>query len=141
MMIKVLAKPVLILIILSTSLLGSSTHVRTEPEQFMRTELYFGRNISERAEVSRKDFDKFLAEIITPRFPDGLTVVNAAGQFLNSNGEVEKERTVILVLFYPVSARKDKHFKVEEIREAYKVRFQQQSVLRVDHPEPLEVSF
>ena len=107
----------------------------------MRTELYFGRNISERAEVSRKDFDKFLAEIITPRFPDGLTVLNAAGQFLNSNGEVEKERTVILVLFYPVSARKDKHFKVEEIREAYKVRFQQQSVLRVDHPEPLEVSF
>jgi len=141
MMIKVLAKPVLILIILSTSLLGSSTHVRTEPEQFMRTELYFGRNISERAEVSRKDFDKFLAEIITPRFPDGLTVLNAAGQFLNSNGEVEKERTVILVLFYPVSARKDKHLKVEEIREAYKVRFQQQSVLRVDHPEPLEVSF
>jgi len=141
MMIKVLAKPVLILIILSTSLLGSSTHVRTEPEQFMRTELYFGRNISERGEVSRKDFDKFLAEIITPRFPDGLTVLNAAGQFLNSNGEVEKERTVILVLFYPVSARKDKHLKVEEIREAYKVRFQQQSVLRVDHPEPLEVSF
>jgi len=141
MMIKVMARPFLILILLSTSLLGSSTHVRTDPEQFMRTELYFGRNISERAEVSRKDFDKFLAEIITPRFPDGLTVLNAAGQFLNSNGEVEKERTVILVLFYPVSARKDKHLKVEEIREAYKVRFQQQSVLRVDHPEPLEVSF
>ena len=110
-------------------------------DQFIRTELFFGRNISGGGEVSRKDFNKFLEEIITPRFPDGLTVLNGRGQFLNSSGEVERERTIVLILLYPVSARREKHAKIEEIREEYKTRFQQQSVLRVDDPAPVWVSF
>ena len=110
-------------------------------DQFIRTELFFGRNISGGGEVSRKDFNKFLEEVITPRFPDGLTVLNGRGQFLNSSGEVERERTIVLILLYPVSARREKHTKIEEIRDEYKSRFQQQSVLRVDDPSPVWVSF
>ena len=147
--IRILAKPILILILLSTSLSGSPAHVQNQPanqkrggfEQFVRTELYFGRNISSGGEVSKRDFNRFLAEFITPRFPDGLTVVDARGQFLNSSGDVERERTVILILLYPVSIRQEKHIKVEEIREEYKAKFQQQSVLRVDDAAPVWVSF
>ena len=153
---RVLAKPILVVILFSTALLGPSAYVRSQDtfvseqaatqkrdnfDQFIRSELYFGRNISGGGEVSRKDFDKFLAEVITPRFPDGLTVLNARGQFLNSSGEVERERTVVLILLYPVSDRKEKNTRIEEIRAAYKVRFQQQSVLRVDDPAPVLVSF
>jgi Protein of unknown function (DUF3574) len=114
---------------------------RFEASPFIRTELYFGRNKPDGAEVSRKEFNEFLSGFVTERFPEGLTVLNGRGQFLNSEGEVERERSVVLILLYPVSARKDKHIKIEEIREEYKTRFRQQSVLRVDDPLPVWVSF
>ena len=46
---------------------------------FIRTELYFGRNKPDGAEVSRKEFDKFLSGFVTERFPDGLTVDREGG--------------------------------------------------------------
>jgi len=114
---------------------------RFEASPFIRTELYFGRNKPDGAEVSRKDFDEFLSGFVTERFPDGLTVLTGRGQFLDSDGEVERERSVVLILLYPVSARNEKSVKIEEIREEYKKRFLQQSVLRVDDPLPVWVSF
>jgi len=114
---------------------------RFQASPFIRTELYFGRNKPDGAEVSRKEFDEFLSRFVTERFPDGLTVLTGRGQFLNSEGEIERERSVVLVLLYPVSARNEKHVKIEEIREEYKKRFLQQSVLRVDDPLPVWVSF
>ena len=114
---------------------------RFEASPFIRTELYFGRNKPDGAEVSRKDFDEFLTGFVTERFPDGLTVLTGRGQFLDSDGEVERERSVVLILLYPVSARNEKSVKIEEIREEYKKRFLQQSVLRVDDPLPVWVSF
>ncbi len=112
-----------------------------EASLFIRTELYFGRNKPDGSEVSRKDFDEFLSGFVTERFPDGLTVLKGRGQFLDSDGEVERERSVVLILLYPVSARNEKSVKIEEIREEYKKRFLQQSVLRVDDPLPVWVSF
>jgi Protein of unknown function (DUF3574) len=114
---------------------------RFEASPFIRTELYFGRNKPDGTEVSRKDFDEFLSGFVTERFPDGLTVLTGRGQFLNSEGEVERERSVVLILLYPVAARNEKSIKIEEIREEYKTRFRQQSVLRVDDPLPVWVSF
>ncbi len=114
---------------------------RFQASPFIRTELYFGRNKSDGAEVSRKEFDEFLSGFVTKRFPDGLTVLKGKGQFLDSEGEVERERSVVLILLYPVSARNEKSVKIEEIREEYKKRFLQQSVLRVDDPLPVWVSF
>jgi hypothetical protein len=114
---------------------------RSDASPFIRTELYFGRNKSEGGEVSQKEFDQFLSGFVTERFPDGLTVLKGKGQFLNSKGEIERERSIVLILLYPVDARKDKHIKIEEIREEYKRRFLQQSVLRVDDPLPVWVSF
>src|SRR5262245_11139158 len=114
---------------------------RFEASPFIRTELYFGRNKPDGAEVSRKEFDGFLSGFVTERFPDGLTVLNGRGQFLNSRGDVERERSVVLILLYPTSARNEKSVKIEEIRDEYKKRFQQQSVLRVDDPLPVWVSF
>jgi hypothetical protein len=120
---------------------NAGRHKRFEASPFIRTELYFGRNKSDGGEVSKKDFDEFLSGFVTERFPDGLTVLNGKGQFLNSRGEVERERSVVLIVFYPVSARHEKSDKIEEIREEYKRRFQQESVLRVDGPAPVWVSF
>jgi Penicillin amidase/Protein of unknown function (DUF3574) len=114
---------------------------RFQASPSIRTELYFGRNKPDGKEVSRKEFNEFLSGFVTERFPDGLTVLTGRGQFLNSEGEVERERSVVLILLYPVSARNEKSIKIEEIREEYKKRFLQQSVLRVDDALPVWVSF
>jgi hypothetical protein len=120
---------------------NAGRQTRFEASPFIRTELYFGRNKPDGKEVSRKEFDEFLSGFVTERFPDGLTVLKGRGQFLNSKGEVERERSVVLILLYPTSARNEKHIKIEEIRDEYKRRFMQQSVLRVDDPLPVWVSF
>ena len=120
---------------------NAGRQMRFEASPFIRTELYFGRNKPDGKEVSRKEFDEFLSGFVTERFPDGLTVLKGKGQFLNSKGDVERERSVVLILLYPTSARNEKHIKIEEIRDEYKRRFMQQSVLRVDDPLPVWVSF
>jgi Protein of unknown function (DUF3574) len=120
---------------------NAGRQMRFEASPFIRTELYFGRNKPDGKEVTRKEFDEFLSGFVTERFPDGLTVLKGRGQFLNSKGDVERERSVVLILLYPTSARNEKHIKIEEIRDEYKRRFMQQSVLRVDDPLPVWVSF
>lgn len=120
---------------------GDGRQKRFEATLFIRTELYFGMNRSDGGEVSQKEFGGFLSGFITPRFPDGLTAIKGKGQFLNSEGDIERERSVLLILFYPMSARNEKSVKIEEIRKEYVTRFKQQSVLRVDYPLPVWVSF
>lgn len=148
---KFLSKNFLFLALLTASFFAPAVYGQTsasvEPQKhfeaslFIRTELFFGRNKPDGTEVSQKEFDEFLSGFITPRFPDGLTVLKGKGQFLNSSGTVEREKSVLLILLYPINARKDKHSKIEEIRSEYVTRFKQQSVLRVDFPAPLWVSF
>ncbi|MBW4638496.1 MAG: DUF3574 domain-containing protein [Gloeocapsa sp. UFS-A4-WI-NPMV-4B04] len=94
----------------------------------IQDELYFGRN-RPGGEVSEEQFQKFLQTVVTPRFPDGLTVVNANGQFRVSSGQIIREKTKLVILIYPNSYQKNR--AVQEIIDKYKAQFQQGSVLRV----------
>lgn len=99
-------------------------------EYWQRTELFFGRN-SPAGEITEAQFQGFLDSVVTPLFPDGLTVLDGNGQFRSSpTAPVEKEKTKVLVLLYPFSAQASAN--VEQIRTSYKQQFQQQSVLRTD---------
>jgi hypothetical protein len=80
--------------------------------------------------VSDEDFAGFVDREVTTRFPDGLTILTGYGQFLGSQGLI-KERSKVLILFHPALTA-DASKKVDEIREAYKVAFSQESVLRAD---------
>ena len=71
----------------------------------------------------------FLAEVVTPRFPDGLTVLDAYGQYRDDT-LVRAERTRVLVLVHAGSVASDA--ALHAIIEEYKHRFAQRSVLRVD---------
>jgi len=98
---------------------------------WVKSELYFGRT-KPGGEVSAAEWDAFLAEDVTPRFPDGLTVLDAYGQWRNADGRIGKEATKLLVLVHPdepAAAR-----KIGELIEVYKKRFTQESVLWVKHP-------
>jgi len=108
---------------------------------FARTELFFGTEKPEGPPVSDDDFRGFLDSQITPRFPDGLTVVKGDGQFKDSEGDIIKEASFILILLYPIESAKDSNRSIERIRRCYLHQFDQESVLRVDDPFASWVSF
>jgi hypothetical protein len=66
--------------------------------------------------------------VVTPRFPAGLTVVDAKGQWRGASGRVEEERAEVLTLFH--SGDDAARRAVSEIVDQYKQRFQQEAILR-----------
>jgi Protein of unknown function (DUF3574) len=96
-------------------------------------ELIFGRSIGGRLEVSEEQWLKFLDEEITPRFPDGLTVYDAAGQWWDrATNRIIREPSKIVLIVLPGGA--GDHPRLNEIAEAYKRNFRQQSVGMVVRP-------
>ena len=99
---------------------------------FVRTELFFGLSKANGTKVSDPEFQEFLDREVTPRFPEGLTLLAGQGQFKNSGRVIVKEPSRLLILLYPIKTGNNSTRKIEEIREAYKKTFQQESVLRTD---------
>lgn len=113
-------------------------HAHYTGDLWRRTELYFGSQKPDGSAVSEAEFEEFVDEIVTPRFPDGLTLLTGYGQFRNAANVIVEEQSFVMILLYP---RDDKEAgaEIEEIRTAYKDAFEQESVLRVDSLE--RVSF
>ncbi|MDX2180518.1 MAG: DUF3574 domain-containing protein [Bryobacteraceae bacterium] len=123
----------LLLLTLSAPAAFNSEMIRRPRTQevWSKTELYFGTQKPDGTAVSDQEFLQFVDQVVTPRFPAGLTLLTGFGQFLNSQSVLIKERSHLLILFNPpLSAETNK--KIDEIREEYKKRFQQESVLRAD---------
>jgi hypothetical protein len=107
---------------------------------FVRTELYFGTAKPVGA-VTETEFKKFLDDVVTPLFPDGLTVIKGDGQFKGEDGTTIKEDSFVLILLYPVDGHKTSSKHIDAIRQAYMIQHQQESVLRVDDPFLVWVSY
>ena len=105
---------------------------RAPLEPWTEIDLYFGRNISGDGTVTEAEFRRFLSEVVTPRFPDGLSVLDVAGQFRNSQGKIVREPSKLLVILVPDANAAAK--KVSQIVTSYKRRFRQESVLHAEHP-------
>ncbi|MCY4425891.1 MAG: DUF3574 domain-containing protein [Halieaceae bacterium] len=102
----------------------------TEPVTEYR--LFFGSNRGEVEVVSDAAWGKFLADEITPRFADGLSVLDAAGQWRDGSGAMVRERTrLVLILTEPGAGGMQRS---EEVMEAYQRSFGQESVLRLITP-------
>ena len=95
-----------------------------------RTELFFGLRKANGTEVNKGEFQRFLDREVTPRFPDGFTVISGQGQFKDTRGAILQERSKMLILLYPIAVNHNQ--QIEQIRKAYITAFQQQSVLRAD---------
>ena len=94
----------------------------------VRDMVYFGRNRPGGGTVSDPDWRRFLDGVVTPRFPYGLTVVDATGQWRGQSGAVEQERSEIVTVFHAGDAASRQ--AIAEIAAEYKRRFQQEAVLR-----------
>jgi hypothetical protein len=98
----------------------------------LRETLYFGRNRPGGGVVSDREWQDFLSQVVTPRFPLGFTVLAATGQWKGQSGQVEQEQSQILIVFH--SGGEVARQAVEEVTAEYKRRFQQEAVLRERTP-------
>lgn len=71
-------------------------------------------------------FTAFLDNQVTPRFPAGLTVLDAAGRWRNPAGQLTQERTKLVIIVAPPGPATE--LGLEAIRRAYIAQFHQQSV-------------
>ena len=98
----------------------------------LEIDLYFGRDKQGGGEVSEAEWAAFLTDTVTPRFPDGLSVLNVEGQTREPSGRIVRERTKLLVVVvFDAPAHQG---KVREIIEAYNSRFGQHGVFRSEQP-------
>jgi Protein of unknown function (DUF3574) len=78
--------------------------------------------------VTVEQWQGFIDSVVTPRFPEGLTVWQAAGQYRTHAGEIQHEPTWVLQLIHADAA--PAQVAIHEIRTAYRKQFAQESVLR-----------
>ncbi|MBW8893372.1 MAG: DUF3574 domain-containing protein [Burkholderiales bacterium] len=95
-------------------------------------QLFFGRDIGDKVGVSDADFARFVDAELTPRFPDGLTILDAAGQWRGADGVVGREPSKVVILALP--GRAGGEDRLDAIRAAYKTRFSQEAVMIVTQP-------
>jgi hypothetical protein len=96
-------------------------------------ELVFGRDIGHKLGVSESAWARFVTREITPRFPDGLTIIDAKGQWRDSaDGSIVREPSKRVEIVLPGTA--DDEAKLDAIVTAYKRDFHQQSVAVIVRP-------
>ena len=98
-------------------------------DRYAEYQLFMGRSAPGGGEVSDAQWAAFLGEVVTPRFPDGLTVLDGAGQWRDSTGAIHSERSKVLWILAPPGDEARR--LIDEISEEYERRFVQESVLRI----------
>ena len=90
-------------------------------------ELFFGRNVRGRGPVTDAEWAEFAAQTVTPAFPDGFTAFDGDGQWQNpATGTIARDRAKVLLIAAKRSP--DLPTRLAAVMDAYKARFQQQSV-------------
>jgi len=81
-----------------------------------------GRSVKE-AEIAR-----FVDEEVTPRFPDGVTVLDGGAQWRGPEDVLLREAQKVVLIVLPADGAPK---RMEAVRAAYKTRFKQDSVVTV----------
>jgi hypothetical protein len=99
---------------------------------WLKSELYFGARLAHGSLISPEAWEAFLAEVITPAFPDGLTVLEASGQMKDSSGTIRRQPTWVVVVLRPVSSLHDQ--RIRAVIGSFRSRFRGAELMRVDIP-------
>ena len=96
-------------------------------QRMLVAELFFGRGIKGRGPLTDGEWAEFVAQTVTPNFPDGFTVFDGEGQWRHPRtGHIAHDPTKILL----VAARREPDLarRLSAVIDAYKSQFHQQSV-------------
>jgi len=80
---------------------------------------------SRNGEVSEAAWRRFCDRYVSAAFPDGYTVIDAAGYWRSGSQTTAKERAKIILIVAPAGARE----KVRSVARQYRKQFQQEAVL------------
>jgi hypothetical protein len=92
----------------------------------VREALYFGLSRLSGDPVTESEWQSFVSDVLTPRFPSGFTVIDAAGQYREASGKIIREPTKVVVILHGGAQAPS----AAEVAVAYRERFAQESVLR-----------
>lgn len=95
-----------------------------------RLELVLGMSRKGKVDVGDAEWAAFLEREVTPRFPDGLTVLSGIGQWRGASGAIVREPARIVLVWAAMAP--DLDARIEAIRTAWKTANDQESVLRAD---------
>ena len=92
--------------------------------------LFFGLTDAAGKTVTEDEWQRFLADTITPRFQAGLTVLEGRGQWLAPSGKLQREP--VKVVIGAVASDIDRSMElVDEVSAAFQARFEQDPVFRM----------
>jgi hypothetical protein len=95
--------------------------------------LFFGRGPAAHPSVTDRQWRRFLAVEVTPRFPAGLTAIDADGQWQDPHSHaIVRERAKMLLIATPDTPAV--RASVAALAAAYRRQFNQQSVGIVAEP-------
>jgi hypothetical protein len=97
-------------------------------QRMLVAELFFGRDRIGRKLVSDREWADFLDTVITPNFPDGLTVFDGDGQWRNPETGIIGHSPHVKIVLIAVKRTPDLADRLNAVIGAYKTRFQQHSV-------------
>ena len=121
-----------VLLLLAAGCAGGATTVDApaRTQAVVRSELVFGRLKPDGSVVTDIEWRAFVEEQVTPRFPDGFTVQDVLGQYRGRDGRIITEPSKILLIIH--GADTGPRAAIQEIRDAYRRLFQQESVLLIE---------
>jgi hypothetical protein len=131
-MFRVMARAALPFLAAMLALAGCNPDPCPAPDahRALSAQLLFGRALHGGGEVTDAQWRAFLADTVTPRFPDGLTWLDGNGQWRSSAhlgaGQIVTERSIVMLIIADDTPRTRQ--SLDEIRAAYRARFAQDSV-------------
>ncbi len=92
-------------------------------------QLFMGRSGPDGDIVDDAEWDAFLADAVTPRFPDGLTILDGNGQWREADGQIQREESKILIILTPIDDEQSRDL-IEQVVNEYRTHFEQESALK-----------
>jgi hypothetical protein len=120
-------RKLIVLFALSLALCGCVSN--SSSQRWVRSEVFFGLSRPDGSQISLAEWQSFMDEEVTPKFPAGLSVVDSAGQWRNASGHIDREPSKVLVLLHPATSALEN--QIDDIRRAYCRRFDQEAVMKV----------
>ena len=120
-------------LLLSPIICGAqSSDKETTTSEWLKTEIYLGRNLPGGHEVSEWEFSEFIDKVATKHFPKGLTIHNAYGQMQHQNGKIEKQATWVIIIVHDKNPKNTA--AIQDVINAYRKRFGKLQVMYFSLP-------
>ena len=122
-----LAGASLLAIAMATPALAAERCPLPGQKQMLIVKMYFGQSMPGGHTVQPRAWTRFLSAAVTPRFPDGFTVYDAQGQWMDPKmPKPSQERTKVVEIAAPDSLAA--RTAITDIARSYRESFHQQSV-------------